>query len=310
MRALLLAALLAVASASSSRAADRLTVILDWFVNANHEALLSAQYSGAYVRAGLDVRFIVPADPGSPPRLLAAHEADLCVSYQPELALLDAAGLGLVRVGTLENTPLTTLLVAADGPVRSLANLKGRRVGASIGATDEALLRAMLGTVGLRTSDVTLTEVNFQIEQALMSHSVDAVIGGMRNYEQIDLRQRGFKAIGFNPEEHGVPPYDELILLARRDDAHDPRIKRFLAALREGTVALLEHPDRMWSAFVKDHPDGDTPLNHAAWFATLPHLARDPALLDAHRYAAFQDFMVRQGTLKTALPVDQIAVQP
>ena len=309
MRALLLAALLALA-AVPARAADRLTVILDWFVNANHEALLSAQYTGAYARAGLDVRFIVPADPGSPPRLLAAREADLCVGYQPELPLLDAAGLGLLRVGTLENTALTTLLVAADGPIRSLADLKGRGVGASVGATDEARLRAMLGTVGLRTTDVTLTEVNFQIEQALMSRSVDAVIGGMRNYEQIDLQQRGFKAIGFNPEEHGVPPYDELILLARRDNAHDPRVVRFLRALREGTAALLADPDGMWRAFVKDHPEGDTPLNHAAWFATLPHLARDPARLDAQRYAAFQDFMVRQGTLKTALPVADIAVQP
>ena len=101
-----------------------------------------------------------------------------------------------------------------------------------------------------------------------------------------------------------------MILLARRDDAHDPRVVRFLAALQEGTAALLAHPDRMWDAFVKDHPDGNTPLNHAAWFATLPHLARDPARLDAERYRAFEDFMVKQGTLKTALPVDQIAVQP
>ena len=309
MRALVLAALLVLA-AVPARAADRLTVILDWFVNANHESLLSARYSGAYARAGLDVRFIVPADPGSPPRLLAARQADLCVSYQPELALLDAAGLGLLRVGTLENTPLNVLLVPAGGPIRSLADLKGRRVGASVGATDEALLRGMLGTVGLRTTDVTLTAVSFQIEQALMSRSVDAVIGGMRNYEQIDLEQRGFKAIGFNPEEHGVPPYDELILLARRDNAHDGRVVRFLQALREGTAALLADPDRMWRAFVTDHPEGNTPLNHAAWFATLPHLARDPVLLDARRYAAFQDFMVKQGTLKTALPVSDIAVQP
>ena len=309
MRALLLAALLAVA-AIPVRAADRLTVILDWFVNANHEALLSAQYSGAYARAGLDVRFIVPADPGSPPRLLAAHEADLCVSYQPELSLLDAAGLGLVRVGTLINTPLDVLLVPEGGPVRTLADLKGRRVGASVGATDEALLRAMLGTVGLRPNDVTLTAVNFQIEQALMSGRVDAVIGGMRNYEQIDLRQRGFKAIGFNPEQHGVPPYDELILLARRDNAHDLRIVRFLAALRQGTAALLADPDGMWRAFARDHPEADTPLNRAAWFATLPALDRDPARLDAQRYATFQDFMVKQGTLKAALPVGEIAVQP
>ena len=309
MRALLVAALLAVV-AIPVRAADRLTVILDWFVNANHEALLSAQYSGAYARAGLDVRFIVPADPGSPPRLLAAHEADLCVSYQPELSLLDAAGLGLVRVGTLINTPLDVLLVPEGGPVRTLADLKGRRIGASVGATDEALLRAMLGTVGLKPNDVTLTAVNFQIEQALMSGRVDAVIGGMRNYEQIDLRQRGFKAIGFNPEQHGVPPYDELILLARRDNAHDPRVVRFLGALKQGTAALLADPEGMWRAFAKDHPEADTPLNHAAWFATLPDLDRDPARLDARRYAAFQDFMVEQGTLKAALPVGEIAVQP
>ncbi len=310
MRALLLAALLAVTAAVPARAADRLTVILDWFVNANHEALLSAQYSGAYARAGLDVRFIVPADPGSPPRLLAAHEADLCVSYQPELSLLDAAGLGLVRVGTLVDTPLDVLLVPADGPVKTLADLKGRRIGASVGATDEALLRAMLGTAGLTLSDVTLTAVNFQIEQALMSGRVDAVIGGMRNYEQIDLRQRGFKATGFNPEQHGVPPFDELILLARRDNAHDPRVVRFLAALRQGTAALLADPEGMWRAFAKDHPEADTPLNRAAWFATLPDLDKDPARLDAQRYRAFQDFMVKQGTLKAALPVGEIAVQP
>ena len=143
-----------------------------------------------------------------------------------------------------------------------------------------------------------------------MSGRVDAVIGGMRNYEQIDLQQRGYKATGFNPEQHGVPPYDELILLARRDNAHDPRVVRFLGALKQGTAALLADPDGMWRAFAKDHPEADTPLNRAAWFATLPALDKDPARLDAQRYAAFQDFMVKQGTLKAALPVGEIAVQP
>lgn len=306
----LLLAVVATAPARAEAAPDRLTIILDWFVNANHEALLSAQYSGAYARQNLDVRFIVPSDPGSPPRLLAAHQADLCVSYQPELPLLDAAGLKLVRVGTLEDTPLNTLIVLGNGPIKTLADLKGRRIGASVGAIDEAVLHAMLGTVGLKPSDVTVTEVNFQLEQALMAHQVDAIIGGMRNYEMIDLQQRGMNPVGFYPEEHGVPLYDELILLARQDDAHDPRIGRFLTALQEGTNTLLNHPDEMWQAFVKDHPDLDTKLNHAAWFAGLPRLAKNPALLDTARYAAFERFMVAQGSLAAVQPVGEMAIQP
>ena len=310
VKQLRLALLLLLAGMSPAKAADKLTIILDWFINANHESLLSAQYSGAYARHGLDVHFIAPADPSSPPRLLAAHQADLCISYQPELALLDGAGLGLLRVGTLEDTPLNALIVLKDGPIHSLADLKGKRIGSSVGAIDEALLHAMLASVGLKPSDVTVTEVNFQIEQALMSHSVDAVLGGQRNYEFIDLQQRGLHPVAFFPEEHGVPLYDELILLARKDEAHDPRIPRFLAALQEGTNTLLNHPEEMWQAFTRDHPDLDTPLNHAAWFAGLPRLAKNPALLDTDRYARFEAFMVQHGGLATALPVAELAIQP
>lgn len=310
MRRILLATLLLVFARPAMAAPDRLTIILDWFVNANHEALLSAEYSGAYARHGLDVRFIAPTDPASPPRLLAAHQADLCIGYQVQLPLLDQAGLDLVRVGTLENTPLNTLIVAADGPIHTLADLKGRRIGASVGAADEALLKGMLASAGLKPSDVTVTDVNFQLEQALMTHRVDAIMGAMRNYELIDLDQRGFKTRVFFPEEHGVPLYDELIVLARRDELADPRIGRFLAALQEGTIALLNHPDEMWQAFAKAHPDLDTKLNHAAWFASLPRQDSQPALLDAARYTAFQRFMVDQGTLKAVLPVATIAVQP
>ncbi len=310
MRAVLAALLCMALLPRPAEAADRLTIILDWFINANHQALLAAQYSGAYARHGLDVRFIVPSDPGSPPRLLAAHQADLCISYQPQLPLLDQGGLGLVRVATLEDTPLEALIVAGDGPIHGLADLKGKRIGASIGGADEALLKGMLASVGLGLSDVTVTEVNFQLEQALMAHQVDAIMGGMRNYELIDLQQRGFSARAFYPEEHGVPLYDELVVLARRDERTDPRIARFVAALQEGVVALLNHPDAMWTAFVREHPDLDTALNHAAWTASLPRQDAQPGLLDVARYEAFQRFMVQQGSLKAPLPVGDIAVAP
>lgn len=305
--ALLLALLLQAATGRQALAADRVTVILDWFVNANHESLFAAQFCGDYARAGLEVTFIPPADTASPPRLVAAGEADLAVSYQTELPFMAQQDLPVMRVGTIMDQPLNALITLPGSGIRTLADLKGRRVGVSVGAGEAALLDGMLASAGLRPNAVTRVQVNFQIEQALMTHSVDAVMGGMRNYELLDLRQKGLSPIAFLPEQHGVPPYDELVLVANRRHAADPKIARFLAALRAGTACLLKAPDAVWRRFVAAHPDLDTELNKAAWSASLPALARDPGLLDVARYDAFQRFLVARGALAHPVPVEQYA---
>nr|WP_321984782.1 ABC transporter substrate-binding protein [uncultured Lichenicoccus sp.] len=69
--AVLLFLLLAVAPLAA-RATDRVSMILDRFVNADHEQILAAEYCGAFARHGLQVTLIAPADTSSPPRLVAA----------------------------------------------------------------------------------------------------------------------------------------------------------------------------------------------------------------------------------------------
>ncbi|MBE7212790.1 MAG: ABC transporter substrate-binding protein [Gluconacetobacter diazotrophicus] len=290
-------------------AADRLTLLLDWFVNSNHAAILTAESSGAFAKEGLEVALVEPADPTAPPRLLAAGRADLCIGYQTELPFDVAGGLGILRVGTLEDAPLNTLIAAGNGPVRTIADLKGKRIGMSANASDRAIVGAMLRSAGLTMADVVPTEVNFQIEQGLLTGRVDAVLG-MRNYELIDLRMRGAAPRDFDPERYGVPPYDELIVLARKGMAHDDRVVRFMRALKAGTATLLVDPEAAWRAAVKQRPELDTALNHAAWTETLPVLARDPAALDPARYAALQRFEHEQGALDKVLPVAEIATVP
>src|SRR3546814_9566968 len=73
-----------------------------WFVNPDHGPLVVAQEQGFFAAQGLEVEMIAPADPNDPPKLVAAGEADLAVSYQPQLHLLAAAGLPLARIGTLQ----------------------------------------------------------------------------------------------------------------------------------------------------------------------------------------------------------------
>ena len=209
-KTLLVAATLCLAAAlfapKPSGAAEKMTLMLDWFINPDHAPLFVALEKGYFADAGIEVELIAPADPNDPPKLVAARKADLAVSYQPQLHLQVAEGLPLVRIATLVATPLNTLLVLADGPVQSIADLKGRTVGYSVGGFEDALLGAMLERHGLRVEDVTLVNVNFSLSPSLLSGQVDAVIGAYRNFELNQMDIEGHAGRAFYIEEEGVPP--------------------------------------------------------------------------------------------------------
>lgn len=289
-------------------AQDKLSVMLDWFVNPDHAPLVVAQEKGFFKDAGLEVTLTAPADPNDPPKLVAAGGADLAVSYQPQLILQVAEGLPLVRVGTLVSTPLNSVVVLRDGPVKTLKDLKGRKIGFSIAGFEDALLGAMLEKQGLSLKDVELVNVNFSLSPSLLSGQVDAVVGAFRNFElnQLDIEKHPGRA--FYPEEEGVPPYDELILVAHKAKANDPRFKRFLAAVERATLYILNHPEDSQAVFVKGRPELNDELNRRAWADTLRRFAHSPAALDAERYTRFAEFLKARGLIKEVAPVDQYAV--
>ncbi len=306
---LLLPLLVLWALAPSARAADKLTVMLDWFVNPDHGTLIVAQEKGYFRDAGLEVELIAPADPNDPPKLVAAGKADLAVSYQPQLMLQVAQGLPLKRIGTLVATPLNSLVVLADGPIKSIADLKGGKVGFSVGGFEDVLLKAMLERHGLKLTDVELINVNFSLSPALITGQVDAVIGAFRNFElnQMDIVKRPGRA--FFIEEEGVPVYDELILVANAKRLGDPRLRRFLDALERGTQFLVNHPEKSWALFVKGRSELNDELNRRAWRDTLARFALRPAALDRTRYARFAEFLEHHGMIPKALAVDAYAVE-
>ncbi len=304
---LILATLLVLSLASPARAAEKLTILLDWFVNPDHAPLYVAKAIGAYEAEGLEVEMIAPADPNDPPKLVAAGKAEIAISYQPQLHLQAAAGLPLVRFGTLVATPLNTLVVLADGPIEDLSDLKGRKIGFSVGGFEHAVLGAILEKAGVGTDEVEMVNVNFSLSPSLIAGQVDAVIGAYRNFElnQMDIVGRPGRA--FYVEEHGVPPYDELIYLTNRDLVGDPRLKRFLNAVEIGTQYLVNHPDESWARFIELNPDLDDELNRRAWRDTLPRFALRPAALDIGRYERFADFMKAAGLVETVPPVETYA---
>ncbi|MBM3649467.1 MAG: ABC transporter ATP-binding protein [Alphaproteobacteria bacterium] len=285
-------------------AQDKVRLLLDWFVNPDHAALVIAKQRGLFTKHGLDVELIAPADPNAPPKLVAAGQADYAVSYQPTLQMLVAEGLPLVRVGVLVAQPLNSLVVLEDGPVKTIADFKGRKIGYSIAGFEEAILGAMLEKAGLTLKDVTLININFALTKALMSKQVDGVIGAFRNFELNDLALHKAQGRLWPVEANGVPTYDELVLVAKRETVDAARTKKLLAAIAEATTWLLANPDEAWRLFSTSGKELDNELNKLAWKDTLPLLATDPTALDRDRYQVFADFLLKRRLIKQAPPLD------
>ncbi|CTQ55030.1 Putative thiamine biosynthesis protein [Roseibium album] len=291
------------------QAAEKLTVLLDWFTNPDHAPVITAQTKGFFEAEGLDVELIEPADPAMPPKLVAAGQGDIAVSYQPTLHAHVEEGLPVKRIGTLVETPLNSLIVLKDGPIKELKDLKGKTIGFSVSGFEDAMLGQMLKSVGLTMDDVELINVNFALSPALMSGQVDAVIGAYRNFELTQLEIEGREGTAFFPEENGVPIFDELIYVVNKDKADDPRFEKFMAAIEAATIYLTNHPDEAWNAFIEAYPHLNDELNKRAWADTLPRFAKRPAALDAGRYQRFAEFMAEAGLISKVVPVESYAVE-
>ncbi|MEJ8473025.1 ABC transporter substrate-binding protein [Roseibium algae] len=295
--------------ATPVQAAEKLTVLMDWFTNPDHAPVIVAQTKGFFEAEGLDVELIEPADPSMPPKLVAAGQADIAISYQPTLHAQIDEGLPLKRIGTLVATPLNSLIVLEDGPIKELTDLKGKKVGFSVSGFEDAMLGQMLRSVGLEFDDVELINVNFALSPALMSGQVDAVIGAYRNFELTQIELEGKKGKAFYPEENGVPAFDELIYVVHKDKTGDPRYAKFMAAIEAATIYLINHPDDAWEAFIKAYPNLDDELNKRAWTDTLPRFALRPSALDAGRYQRFSEFLATNGLIEKIVPVEDYAVE-
>jgi putative hydroxymethylpyrimidine transport system substrate-binding protein len=291
-------------------AADKFTLLLDWYVNPDHAPLVVAKEAGYFARLGLDVDMIVASDASAPSRLVAAGKADAAITYQPDLMLDIKAGLPLVRFGTLIETPLNCLIALQDGPVKSLADLKGRTVGYSIAGFEDAYLSTMLQANGVSVADIKTVNLNYNLIPPLLAGQVDAILDGYRNVEFIQLGLQGHPAIAYYPEENGVPVYDELVYVTRSNLRTDPRLARFVQAVEAATIFLTNHPDQALAIFLKAHPDLDDAINRAQFTATLSRFAKRPGAVDHGRYQRFAEFLKGKGLIDAIPAVDTYAEEP
>ena len=286
---------------------EKITIGLDWFINPDHAPLIIAKKRNFFKDLNLDVEMIEPADPNDPPKLVAAGKLDIAISYQPQLHIQVDQGLPVARIGTLVSVPLNSLVVLRDGPIKKISDLRGKKVGFSVGGFEEALLSGMLQKYNLNMSDVELVNINFSLSPSLIAKKVDAVIGAFRNFElnQMDIVNKPGRA--FYPEEHGVPTYEELIYIANQKNKNNPIFDKFFNAIQKATLTIINDPVSTWKDFSSFRKGLDDELNKRAYKDTISRFALRPQAHDLKTYKNFSKFLKNKGIIKQDINVESFA---
>lgn len=266
-------------------------LVLDWFVNPDHVPLFA-------VDCGAEL--VIPDDPDEPLASVVEGRASLALNYQPNVTLARSRGLPIRAVGVLIDQVLDTLMVRADGPVRAVRDLAGRRIAYAVDPFDRVMFQTMAQHAGLPPDAWTFVDVGFDFTRALVEGRVDAVMGAFRNYEVIEAEELGVPVRIFELADHGVPPFYQLVFVARDDldAAKSAEISRTLARIREGIALTKADPGRALAAYFAMNPSHDNRFHRRAFAATLPAFAASQSQ-DAERWRVFAEFLRARGLLDT-----------
>jgi putative hydroxymethylpyrimidine transport system substrate-binding protein len=254
------------------RSTQSLTLMLDWFPNADHVGVYQALAEGDFTAAGLDVNVQVPSDPALPLKLLAAGRVDMAISYEPELLLARNQGLPLVSVAALVQKPLTSIISTGAKHITSPAQLRGKRVGDAGITYQHAYLSTILARAGVPATSVKEVNLGANLVPAMLSGRVDATLGGYWNYEALQLAQLRKRPSVIHMDQVGVPTYDELVLIVRKSTlTNNPQeIRRFVQALGRGYESVRRNPQAGVQNLVRLNPGLDPKLQQASVRATIP----------------------------------------
>lgn len=291
----------------AASAGSELAYRLKWLFNATVAGDLYADARGMFAAKGLNV--IVKA--GGPERD-AIKELELGLA-QFGVASADqvirAAAMGapvLVIAQIFQINPLQWIYRTDQPPISTPEDLRGRVIGVTYGGNDEAIMRTLLASAGLKESDIALFSVRYDYTP-FYRRQVD-IWPVYRNSQGLILEDR-LKAAGegvdfFDPAAHGVAFVANSVVTSERMATSAPdTVRRFLDALLTAWEASMDPSNEKESLGVLEKFDRETgPAMLVRQLAVTRPFVKPKAsvrigTIDRAAWQQTEDIMIRQGLI-------------
>lgn len=272
--------------------------------------IVLADRNGYFTDAGLEVSVLTPVTPINSIEYVLNEFDDLGVAPEPQVVLAREKGFPIVAVGSLIPRPTAAMIWLGSSDIGGVEDLKGKTVAITGFSFQRDFLNSLLAQAGLTLKDVEVKTVGYRLVPSLVSGRADAIFGGSSNVEAVELESRGLHPVVTPLKDLGLPEYEQAVVIARRDrvSAEPKTIRRFMAAVRRGSVAAVKDPGAAADAIKagdEQNPEASRKDTEAELERTLPLLSK-AGRMSPRQARRLMAWMHSQGLIQQMSPVSSL----
>lgn len=226
---------------TGASALDKVTLQLQWVPRFQFAGYYMAKEKGFYRESGLDVQ-IKPVSEGvnveaeviSGRAQFGIGRSSLLIAYDQKQPLVALAAI-------FQSSPMV-LLVRADSGIKTVQDLRRKRVMLTQDLQSAASIQAMLRSAGVQEDDIIVQPHSFD-PYSLERNETDAMASYI-SCAPFVLKQHGIKTIAINPKHAGFDFYSDILFTSGQElKQHPGQVRRFYEASLKGWHYAFAHID-------------------------------------------------------------------
>lgn len=248
------------AATAAAKAADQVSVQLDWVVRGNHAMFFVARDKGYFKDNGIEVTAIRKGT-GSVDalRLVGAGNAEFGFGDLPTLAIARSQAVPVVALAAVnQRSPMGMIALAKTKTLSKPEDLKGLDVGVHTAGSTYVFLRAFLAANGMSEADIKKNTVSPPYENYLLLGRVTAVPG----YIDAEVPELEAKAGGpgslsiIMGADWGYNVYGSGLFTSEALIKEKPElVERFTAAYLKAFADVIANPGEAADIIIKANPE-------------------------------------------------------
>lgn len=249
-------------SGSAARAADQVSVAMDWIINGTHAGFFVAQAKGYYRAAGLEVTISRGFGSGDTVKRVASGASMFGVADAS--SVIEARANENVPVEIVSmiygKAPLGLIYLGSSG-IHKPKDLEGKTIARTAAGSSVVMFPAFLAANRIDRSKIQETVGNADTElPLLMSGRVAAVLGQTVNVARYieAAKQENATVETMNYSDYGLDVYGNSLIAGNDIVEKQPAVvSRFVEASLKGFAYALAHRDEAVAIIKKAHPETD-----------------------------------------------------